>query len=381
MWKVPLFDISYDEKESEAALDVIRSGWLTMSTITQEFEKQFAEFLGVKHAIAVSNGTAALHLANLAVDISAEDEVICPALTFVAGANSILYTGAIPIFSDIESKDNLCVSPKDIEKKITKRTKAIQVMHYAGFPCDMDSITEIAEKNRLYIIEDCAHAPGTIYKEKKCGTIGDIGCFSFFSNKNLSIGEGGIVTTNSDTAAEKIRSMRSHGMTSLSWDRARGHAFSYDVVKLGFNYRIDEIRSAIALVQLKKLSANNRKREKFSMLYRERLSMIEGIELTFNHAVGTSVHHIFPVLLHKNINRLEFMEYLKSKRIQTSIHYPPIHQFDYYRRMFGNRSFVLPVTDDVAKREVTLPLYPGMGENEIDYVCDMISKYLNNIRK
>ncbi len=377
MWKVPLFDTSFDEKETEAVQNVIQSGWLTMGGVTQKFEDQFAEFLGVRHAIAVSNGTAALHLANMALNIGEGDEIICPALTFVAGANSIRYTGAMPVFADIESQDNLCISPRDIERKVTPKTKAIQVMHYAGYPCDMDQIADIAEKYGLYIVEDCAHAPGAEHKGRKCGTIGNIGCFSFFSNKNMATGEGGIVTTNDDEIAEKIRLMRSHGMTSLTWDRARGHAFSYDVVELGFNYRIDEIRSAIGLVQLEKLQANNRKREELVRIYRERLDEILGIKIPFSNILNISSYHIFPVLLDRNINRLEFMGYLKEQGIQTSIHYPPIHQFDYYRRIFGDNC-MLPVTEDVAKREVTLPLYPTMKTEDVHYICDVINDFLKN---
>ncbi len=375
MWKVPLFDTSFDEREIEAVQNVIRSGWLTMGEVTQEFESRFAEFLGVKHAIAVCNGTAALHLANMALGIGPGDEVICPSLTFVAGANSVSYTGARPVFADIDSENNLCISPQDIEKKITQKTRAIQVMHYAGYPCDMGQIRQIAKTHKLYIIEDCAHAPGAKYSGKYCGTIGDIGCFSFFSNKNMTTGEGGLVTTNDDKIAEKIRLMRSHGMTTLTWDRARGHAFSYDVVEAGFNYRIDEIRSAIGLVQMEKLQDNNTSRKELVRLYRERLGRMRGIEIPFANTFGVSSYHILPALLKTNINRHDFMGYLKDHGIQTSIHYPPIHRFDYYRRIFGNNN-MLSVTEEIAKREVTLPLYPSMKSDDVNYVVDKINDFL-----
>jgi dTDP-4-amino-4,6-dideoxygalactose transaminase len=315
-------------------------------------------------------------MANRALEIGQGDEVICPSLTFVAGANSIVYTGAQPVFTDITSLNDFSISLQDIESKITPRTKAIQVVHYAGYPCDMDRIMDLAKKYQLHVISDCAHAIGAEYNGKMCGSIGDIGCFSFFSNKNMSTGEGGMITTNNDELATKIRLMRSHGMTTLTLDRHKGHAFSYDVVELGFNYRIDELRSAIGIEQLKKLPSGNYRRRELSKMYREKLSDIDGLEIPFKNNYGSSSHHIFPVLLDKDIDRQNFMKHLKDKGIQTSIHYPPIHQFEFYRRNFGNKEGVLPVTEDVAKREVTLPLYPSMVDEDITYVCDIAIEYL-----
>ena len=376
MWKVPLFDIAFDEKEVAAVQQVIQSGWLTMGEITENFEKLFAEFIGAKHAIAVSSGTAALHLANLSLGVTNGDEVICPSLTFVAGANSIVYAGGRPVFAEITSHDDFNISPDDIERKVTERTKAIEVVHYAGYPCNMKRIMEVADKHDLRIIEDCAHAHGAEYNGKKCGTIGNIGCFSFFSNKNMTTAEGGMITTNEDKLAEKIRLMRSHGMTTMTLDRHHGHSFSYDVVELGFNYRIDEMRSAIGIVQLRKLQKNNSKRQELVQIYRERLTDIHGIKVPFENSYGVPSHHIFPILLDKNISRQGLMEYLKDKGIQSSIHYPPIHQFDFYRHNLGFEENSLTVTEDVAKREVTLPLYPSMGDEAVHYVCDVIIQYL-----
>lgn len=376
MWKVPLFDTAFDEKEVEAAQRVIRSGWLTMGEVTQGFERRFAEFLSVKHAIAVSSCTAALHLANRALGIGQGDEVICPSLTFVAAANSIVYTGARPVFADIESLDNFSISLQDTEAKITQRTKAIQVVHYAGYPCNMDGIMDIAEGYRLRVIEDCAHAPAAEYKGRKCGGIGDIGCFSFFSNKNMTTGEGGMVTTNDDELAERLRLMPSHGMTSLTLDRHKGHAYSYDVIELGYNFRLDEIRSAIGLVQLEKLNDNNRRRQQIETWYRERLSSIPKIRVPYLNRVGIPTHHIFPLLLDGNVSRDEFMSGMRERGIQTSIHYPPIHLFEFYRRTFGFEKGHLPITEEVAGREVTLPLYPSMRGADVEYVCDSVAELL-----
>lgn len=376
MWKIPLSDIDFDGREADAVCGVLRSGWLTMGEVTAKFERQFAEFIGVKHAIALSSCTAALHLANLAIGIGRGDEVICPSMTFVAGANSILYTGARPVFAEVTGPADLNISPLDIEKRITKRTRAIQVLHYAGFACDIDSIMAIARRHNLSVVEDCAHSSGAFCGKKRCGAVGSIGCFSFFSNKNMTTGEGGMVTTDDDELAKKIRLMRSHGMTSLTLDRHLGHAFSYDVTELGFNYRIDEMRSAIGMVQLEKLESNNIKRRRLAGLYRERLENVPGLELPFVDN-GMSSHHLFTVLLDRNIDRAEFMDHMKRGGVQTSIHYPCVHLFDIYRRNFKYREGDLPVTEDVSAREVTLPLYPMMKEEDVRYVCDVLADFKN----
>jgi len=375
MWEIPLFDIGFNEKEMIAVQKVISSGWLTMGEQTELFEREFADFMNVKYAIAVSNGTAALHLANLSLNIGENDEVICPSLSFVAGSNSIVYTGAQPVFADITDLSDFNISPVDIEKKISARTKAIQIVHYSGNPCNMDHIMEIADKHGVYVIEDCAHAPGSEYNGRKCGAIGDIGCFSFFSNKNMTTAEGGMITTNSDGLAEKIKLMRSHGMTSMTLDRHKGRAFSYDVVELGYNYRTDEIRSAIGIAQLEKLEDSNRRHREIDQIYKERLSDVCCIKVPFNMKGDYSSRHIFPVLLDKEVSRQGFMEFLKSNGIQSSIHYPPIHLFDYYRCNFGYHEGMLPITEEVAKREVTLPLYPSMTDKDVYRVCDVIVEY------
>ena len=375
MWKVPLFDFSFDREEFEAVQNVLSSGWLTMGEVTHRFEQDFADFIGVKHAYAVSSGTAALHLANMAIGLGSGDEVICPSLTFVAGANSIKYTGATPVFADIKNLNNFNISPDNIESKITSKTKAIQVVHFAGYPCDMEAIMDIAKKYKLYVIEDCAHAPGATYNNIKCGSIGNVGCFSFFSNKNITTAEGGMVTTNDDELSNKIKLMRSHGMTTLTLDRHKGRAISYDVVDLGFNYRIDEIRSSLGTQQLKKLPAANKRRQQLTKLYNKNLSTSTVFDIPFQDTSGISTCHIFPVLLKENIVRQDFMNYLKNKGIQTSIHYPSIHQFKYYKKEYGYEKGSLPFTEKVSDREVTLPLYPSMKDEDVRYVCGTINKY------
>ena len=378
MWKVPLSDIDLNEEEINSVVSVLKSKWLSMGPITRKFEEEFAEYLGVKHAFAVSSGTAALHIACRALGINQGDEVIVPSLTFVATANSVLYCNAKPVFADITSLDNFNISPDDVLEKITNRTKAITVVHYAGYACDMKAIMEIAEDYKLRVIEDAAHAIGAEYNDKKCGTIGDVGCFSFFANKNLVTGEGGMIVTNNDAIAEKIRIMRSHGMTTLTWDRHRGHAYSYDVVELGFNYRVSEVASAIGLVQLRKLDENNKKREKVAEEYVKKLKSISEIHLPFRDYKGKPSYHIFPILLSERISREKFMSGLREKGIQTSIHYPPIHLFTYYRKIFRFKEDMLPKTEYVGKHEVTLPLHPLMGHEDVEYVVKSIEEFLEH---
>jgi len=402
-WKVPLFDLDLGEEEYKSVKGVLDSNWLTMGQVSNDFESAFADYLGVRHAMAVNSGTAAMHLAHHALGLQEGDEVICPSLTFVATANAISYTGATAVFADIGSLDELTISPDDIESKIGERTKGILVVHYAGFPCDMDRMLEIAQNHNVFVIEDAAHAPGAEYRSQqnngqqttdnrqqttdnrqrttdngrthKVGTIGDVGCFSFFSNKNMTTAEGGMVVTNRDDLAEKIRIARSHGMTSLTWDRHMGRDFSYDVVGPGFSYRLDELRSSLGLVQLKKLDRNNRRRRSLCTLYREKLKSIEEIKVPFSHFSGISSYHIFPILLSEKIDRRGFMEYLREQGIQTSIHYPPVHLFSYYKKLMPSDAH-LPLTEYVGRREVTLPLYPTMEEQQVEYVVNAIKKYV-----
>jgi dTDP-4-amino-4,6-dideoxygalactose transaminase len=377
-WVVPLADLNFGIEEEEAVLDVIRRRWLTMGSITNEFEVAFAQYINVKYALAVSNATVALHLACLAAGIGPGDEVIVPSLTFVATANAVLYTGARVRFADILSKDELTISPEQIERQITPRTKAIIVVHYGGYPCRMEDICEIATRYGLFLIEDCAHAPGASLKGKALGTWGDIGCFSFFSNKNLSTGEGGMLVTNRKEIADKVKILRSHGMTTLTWDRHQGHAHSYDVVALGYNYRIDEIRSSLGLVQLKKLDQGNSMRKQWTKSYQVALEKTN-IELPFkdNPSDAVSSYHLFPILLSEGINRARFIDLLKEARIQTSIHYPPIHQFQYYREIYPH--ITLPQTEAVAAREVTLPLYPTMGQKAVDQTVSAVYGALQSL--
>jgi len=368
-YKIPLFKLNFDKREEQAVLKTIKSHWISSGPRTYELELKFAKLLGAKYSLSVTNCTAALHLAMIICGIKTGDEVICPSLTFVATVNAIRYVGANPVFCDISSENDLTISPEDIEKKITQKTKAILIMHYAGFPCDMERIIMISKKYNIRIIEDACHAPLSEYKGRKLGTIGAVSCYSFFSNKNISTGEGGMLVTNNDKYYEKAKLIRSHGMTVPSYDRSINNTLGYDVLELGYNYRLDDIRASIALVQLSKLKKDIKQREKIRKLYLKYLKEIQGIIIPFLGAKGIHSNYIFPVLVE---NRDKIRKLLAQKGIQTSIHYQPVHRFKIYKKYFTE----LPVTDEVANKLLTLPMYSSLKEAEIIYIKECLRKIL-----
>lgn len=376
-WKIPLSDVDISGDEIDAVRKVLESKWFSSGEVTARFEEKFANFVGVKHAIAVSSCTAALHLACHILGIGPGDEVILPSLTFVATANAVLYCGGTPVFADITSDENPLISPDDVEKKITPKTKAITVVHYGGYCCDMERFVNIAKENGLFLIEDAAHVPGGYSNGRHAGTFGEFGCFSFFPNKNMTTAEGGMLITDDDELARKVRPARSHGLTTMTWDRHRGHAYSYDVPTFGFNYRIDEIRSSIGLVQLMKLRRNNERRGFLAAAYMRGLEGLEEIRIPFRDRIGGSEkdkpsYHLFPILVKDEATRNSLMEHLKKLGVQTSIHYPPIHLFSYYKSAFKLKEGMLPKTEQVSKRLLTLPLYGTMEEEHVRYVIESI---------
>jgi dTDP-4-amino-4,6-dideoxygalactose transaminase len=374
MYKIPLFDLNFDEKEENAALDVIRSKWISTGPKTNEFEEKFAEMLNVKHAVALANCTVALHLALKLVGVSATDEVICPSLTFVATVNAIRYLDALPVFADIKSLDNLTISVAEIEKKITPKTKAIIVMHFGGFGCEMDEIMMLAKKHNLKVIEDACHAPFSEYKGQKLGTIGDVGCFSFFSNKNLSTGEGGMLITNNTEYYTRTKLLRSHGMTSMSYERAKGHSTEYDVIESGYNYRMDDIRSAIGVVQLTKIKDDLDKRAILRKEYIKCLNEIDEIIIPFKDNHSFSSNYIMPIVLKESNQekRNKVRNTLAEHGIQTSIHYPAVHQFSIYKDNYT----ILPLTDYAANNSITLPMYSKLNLTDVAYIAEKLKDAL-----
>lgn len=376
-WRIPLFETDFGPAELEAVQKPVRDGWITMGEITAQLEREFAERCGVKHAIAVNNCTAALHLAVAAAGIGPGDEVICPTLTFVATANAVRYTGATPVFCNSVGPQDLNIGSDEVAARVGPRTRAVLVVHYAGFPADLPGILDVARRHNLIVIEDCAHALFSSLERRTCGSWGLCGAFSFFGNKNMTCGEGGMLTTNDEDVAAKVRILRSHGMTTLTLDRYKGRAFSYDVVAHGYNYRLDEIRSSLALAQLARLDSFLAARENIRSWYLQRLN---GTAITvpsfdwerLGRAGGKLGCHIMPVLLPEHCDRAVVMGLMKDAGIQTSVHYPPVHMMSAFADAPGREKAGLQRTERLAARELTLPMYPTLTEEQVDSVCSSL---------
>jgi dTDP-4-amino-4,6-dideoxygalactose transaminase len=366
-WRITLADVTIGAEERAAVDEVLRSGWLSMGPRTEAFEQAFRAFTGARHALAVTNGTAALHLAAAALGLGPEDEVIVPALTFVASAAAMRQTGAGVVLADSTSLDDFSIDPAAVAELVTHRTRAIVVVHYGGYPVDIHALETVAAGRGIAIIEDAAHALGASIDGRSCGTLGAAAAFSFFPNKNMTTGEGGMVLFEGDEAAAQARLLRSHAMTTLTWDRHRGHASSYDVVGLGFNYRIDELRAALGEVQLRRLPALNEKRRELGERYRSRLQGGDLMVPAFGGR-GVSAYHLAPLVCATSEQRDAIRAALLAERIQTSLHYPAIHRFSAY----GGTSPSLATADAIAGRSLTLPLHPNLAASEVDEVCDIV---------
>jgi len=359
--------------------EALESGWLTMGPRIQELEETYARFLGCGHTLATSSCTASLHLAYLAVGVGPGDEVIVPSMSFAATSNAVLYCGGTPVFADICGPHDLGLDPTDVERRITARTKAVCTMHYAGYPSAVAALRDLCDAHGIALIEDAAHAPSAEYGGRKLGTWGDVGCFSFFSNKVLSVGEGGLVSTDSESLAAKMRSLRSHGMTSGTWDRHRGHAETYDVVDLGFNYRMDEPRAALLLSRMKRMDDDIARRRTIVRGYRRRLAGLPGVTVPYtDEDVDRSSCYVMPVVVDDDVDRRAVRRLLSERGIQTSILYPAIHEFTEYRRRFPD--VALGRTESVTRRQVTLPLFPHMTEDQLDRVCDTLAAAIEPAR-
>jgi dTDP-4-amino-4,6-dideoxygalactose transaminase len=374
--EIPLFDLRLEPEDLDAVAQTLRSGWLTMGPRTAALEAAFAAHLGARHAVAVSSCTAALHLAYLGAGVGPGDEVIVPSMTFAATANAVIYCGATPVFADILGQHDLSIDPDDVEACITERTRAVAVVHFAGYPAPVERLAALCEAHGLALIEDVAHAPSATVGARKLGTFGLAGCFSFFSNKVLSVGEGGLLATDDDGMAAQARLLRSHGMTSGTWARHAKLTDTYDVVALGFNYRLDEPRSALLLSRLGRLEADIARRRELVHRYRSRLARLDGITVPFREAdVATASCYVMPIMLARPERQREFRRFLRSERgVQTSLFYPAVHEFSAYRERFGEIS--LPRTELAARTEVTLPLYPHMTESQQDHVVDAVEEGL-----
>jgi len=365
-WRVPLADVVATPEDVAAVVGVLESGWLSMGPETTAFEEGFATLVGAPHAIAMTNGTAALHTLCHAVGLGPGDEVIVPSLTFVA-----------PVFADVVAVDRPYLDAAAVARAITGRTRAILYVDYGGQPGTIRELEALAASRGLLLLEDAAHAAGGWVDGRHLGTIGSGGAFSLFSNKNLAVGEGGVLVTASDEIAARARLFRSHGMTTLTWDRHRGHATTYDVVEHGFNYRIDEMRAALATSRLRRLVAENTGRGVLVARYRELLEDVDGVSWALPAAPGDrSAHHLACVVVDEGVDRDAVRATLAAARIQTSLHYPLVHRFTAFRASSAGVS--LPHSEAYTARTITLPLYAHMGADAVSEVVTALAEALDS---
>lgn len=372
-WRVPLSDVRLPAEAIEAARETLASGWLSSGPRVSEFEAEVAAYVGARYAVACSSGTAALELAYAALDLGPGDEVAMPSLTFVAGANAARLRGAEPVFCDVVGEDDLTIDPESLARQATSRTRAVVLMHYGGHPCLPETLA-VAHERGLAVIEDAAHALGAEGGPGRCGSWADLGCFSFFANKNLPLGEGGMLTTDDADLAERALRLRSHGMTSATWERHTGAASGYDVMRPGHNFRFDEARAAMGVAMLRGLDRANDLRGALLGRYRERLEAVPGVEMPFRGRPvdERSAHHLAVAVLPAESDRERVAAGLREGGIQTSVHYPPTHSFTAYA---GARADVSR-TDALAGRLLTLPLFPHLEPGQVDLVCDALAASL-----
>lgn len=368
-------------KEINAVTKVLKSGWLTTGVVTQKFEKKFAKYVGAKYAVAVNSGTAALHLALAAIGIQEKDEIVLPTMTFVATAEVITYFRAKPIFIDCEP-DSLLMDVSKIEKKITKKTKAIIPVHYGGQACDIDQILKIAKRHKLKVIWDAAHSLPTKYKRKLVGAFPDITCFSFYVTKPLTTGEGGMAVTNDKNYAHKMKILSLHGMSRDAWNRySKKGSWYYEIVASGFKYNLTDIAASLGLCQLRKCNLLWRKRKKIAERYNQAFKNLKEVELLTQKSYGTNAWHLYVIKLNLEklgISRNQFIEKLKKKNIGTSVHFIPLHLMPFYQKKFGYKKGDFPIAEKVFKKIVSLPIYSQLTINQLKYVIKCVKEILKN---
>lgn len=377
---LPFMRPSISDGAIQEVVDCLRSGWITTGPKVQEFERLLREYIGSKHAITVSSATAGLHLALLALDLKPGDEVLTTPISFVSTANTIIQAGGRPVFVDIDPS-NYNLDLNAVQKAITNKTKAIVPVHFGGYPIDLDSIYSIAEKFGLRIVEDCAHAIGTKYKNQKLGSFGDMQVFSFHPNKNITTCEGGCITTQDDNIAKRIKTLRFHGIDREAWNRfSKSGSQLYDVVEPGFKYNLTDVQAALGIHQIKELDKFIEKRAELAERYFEIFKNWEEVQLPrfdgkyhYNHAW----HFFNPLIL--SMDRSEFIERMKDYNIGVGLHYQPIHLFKYYRENFGYQPGDFEMAEKVGNLIVSLPLFPGMTEHDQLRVADAMKNILRKL--
>jgi UDP-4-amino-4-deoxy-L-arabinose-oxoglutarate aminotransferase len=371
---LPLSRPFIGEEEINRVVACLKSGWITTGPLCQEFEEGFRRLTGAEHAVSLSSATAGMHLALLALGIAEGDEIITPSMTFASTVNMISMLGARPVFVDIDY-DTLNVNADLVEEKITPRTKAIIPVHFAGVPADMDKILDVARRRQLAVIEDAAHAAGTLYKGTHAGGFGQIAIFSFHPIKNITSGEGGMVTHSDGELEKRLRRMRFHGIEQDAWKRyGKGSNPYYDINNPGFKYNLPDMQAALGLAQLSRLPESNRRRAELAALYREGLGGLSGLELPGIPAYDHShAWHLFIVKV-LAMGRDQFMEKLSEYNIGYGLHFPACHRLSYVKKRFGTKKGELPETERAAERILSLPLFPGMKNDDVSYVCEAIGE-------
>ena len=373
---VPFHKAAVGEEEAQAVTEVIRSGWLTMGQKTFEFERQFAAYVGAPHAVAVSTGTAALHLALEAVGIKPGDEVLLPTTTFTATAEVVCHLGARPVLVDIES-GSMNIDVADAKRRITARTKAIIPVHFAGVPCEMEEIRQLAAAHQLHVVEDAAHALPSSYRGTPIGAVSDVTAFSFYATKTLTTGEGGMITTTSEQVAERVKIMRLHGIEREAWKRYSGGSWFYQVLEAGFKSNMTDIQAAIGLVQLGKCDDLSSAREAIAERYTAAFSGNPVLQVPASYADRKTSWHLYVLRLRLeklSIDRDTFIVELKNRGIGTSVHFIPLHLHPFYQKSFGYKMGDLPQADAEYSRSFSLPIFPAMSEAEIDAVIASVSE-------
>ena len=370
------------DEEIQGVVECLRSGWLTTGMKVREFEAKFAEYIGCKHAIAVNSCTSALHLALEAAGVGPGDEVITSPMTFTATAAVVEHLRARPVFVDVDA-ETLNLDPAGIERAITARTKAILPVHFAGQPCDMDAIEETARRHGLVVVEDAAHAVPARYKGRMVGTLSPLTCFSFYATKNITTGEGGMVTTNDDRYAERIRVMSLHGMSRDAWKRyMQGSAWSYEIVAPGFKYNLTDVAAAIGLPQLARCDAFHRRRVQIVQSYNEGFAGVRGVSTPTVRDPKAHAWHLYVIQIHPDqlsVSRDAFIEALGKRNVGVSVHFIPLHIQPYYRDTYGYRPDDFPRALAAFQRIISLPLYARMSDNDVqdvvDAVCDVAEQH------
>jgi dTDP-4-amino-4,6-dideoxygalactose transaminase len=373
---IPFHQAAFDEAEVSAVSEVVRSGWLTMGAKSFEFEKQFQEYIGAKHAISVCSGTAALHLALVAIGLRAGDEVLVPTTTFTATAEVVTYCGARPVLVDVDPL-TMNMDPQDAARRITSRTKAIIPVHFAGQPCDMEEISRLAQQHKLHVIEDAAHSLPARYRGKRVGTISPMTAFSFYATKTLATGEGGMVTTDDDAFAAHIRRLRLHGISRDAWKRYTNEGtWYYEVEEAGYKYNFTDLQAALGLVQLSKCDALTEARRRIAERYSVAFANVIGLEPPRVLGDRTSAWHLYVLRLQPerlSISRDKFIEALRDRGIGVSVHFIPLHLHPFYRSAYGYKPGDLPNAEREYRRCLSLPLFPTMRNDEIDRVIAAVT--------